>query len=880
MTSNLRHIEDEWILAQFASSSFYIMVQKGNTDLLEEINNAINEMDNNEPGLRSKLMDAYYTPISGDEISFTIAERNYIEEVKDAPLTAIVNPDRSPLSLKEDGVSKGIMLDVTGEIIRRSGLNIELVEVNNRAEYTEMLRSGNIDICLDAGYGFQQADKLGYRLTDPYIDVTISKLYKKGHTSFKTVALMRESNIATINQNFFAENYEQVTYYDSTEEVIDAILKGKHDIAFLYRRCAEQAVQRDVTGRLAVEDLFGFDTTFSMAVNDKLDHRLYAILNKSVASISTEEIAEIDFQYIANQEQPFSLIGFLYQKPLAFMGIVILLLAIIAMMFVIALMEKKRKRELEQLKEEKRRGELLKDALAVAETAGIAKSEFLSHMSHEMRTPLNAIIGFMELARDADAQEMQVCLQNADIAAKQLLSIINDVLDMSAIEAGKMKLASEPFNFEELIHNLTNIYVAQCHKKGLNYATELLTPLDEWLIGDSLRLNRILNNLLNNAVKFTEEGQVSLRISKYDAQDNIVFLRFEVTDSGCGMSENMLERIFKPFEQESFGTTQKYGGSGLGLSIVNNLVHMMSGAIRVESKKGQGTTFIVDLPFIQSADTNNSPKIERGADLRLLLIDDELYDRKYISSILTRMGVRHTGVERGTKALAELKRGIASGDPYNLCLIDWKMPEMNGLEVTKQIREQFGEDVIVIVVSAYNYDQVDEKAKEAGANLFISKPLFQSSLFDLLIKYSGGKLVKNEIQETKFNFEGKRVLVAEDNEMNRAVVAGILRKYSVVCECACDGQEALEQFQNSSQGYYDAILMDIQMPKMNGLEATKAIRRSTHPDAKTIGIIALTADAFHEDIAKTLSAGMNAHVSKPIEPEILANVLNQTFQRR
>lgn len=208
------------------------------------------------------------------------------------------------------------------------------------------------------------------------------------------------------------------------------------------------------------------------------------------------------------------------------------------------------------------------------------------------------------------------------------------------------------------------------------------------------------------------------------------------------------------------------------------------------------------------------------------------------------------------------------------------MPEMNGLEVTKQIREQFGEDVIVIVVSAYNYDQVDEKAKEAGANLFISKPLFQSSLFDLLIKYSGGKLVKNEIQETKFNFEGKRVLVAEDNEMNRAVVAGILRKYSVVCKCACDGQEALEQFQNSSQGYYDAILMDIQMPKMNGLEATKAIRRSTHPDAKTIGIIALTADAFHEDIAKTLSAGMNDHVSKPIEPEILANVLNQTFQRR
>ena len=529
------------------------------------------------------------------------------------------------------------------------------------------------------------------------------------------------------------------------------------------------------------------------------------------------------------------------------------------------------------MREQSEKNRILADALSAANQAIEAKSQFLSRVSHELRTPLSAIIGFLELARDAEPDQLSTYLANSDLAAKQLLSVINDVLDMSSIESGKMKIAHSPFDFKHMLQSITNIYVEQCRQKGVAYETTILTPIDEWLIGDQLRVNQILINLLGNAVKFTTSGHIWLRVRQTGSHDDKVFLRFEISDTGCGMSEELRARLFKPFEQENATTAQKYGGSGLGLSIVKNLVSMMDGVISVDSKLGEGSTFTVDLPFRKNDATALIPKVVVERGLRVLAVDDEPAERDYLAVVLERIGVRSSCVSSGDEALRALEQASAKNDPYNVCLIDWKMPNMNGIEATRRIRQAYGQDVVVIVVSAYEHYQASESAKMAGASMFITKPLFQSSLFDLFSTLTDGRIAREKEEPTKRDFTGKRVLLAEDNAMNRIVTENILKRFNMAYELAFDGKLALDAFLASAPGHFDAILMDIQMPNMDGIEAAKAIRASSHPDAKSIQIIALTANAFNEDVSKTLSSGMNAHVSKPIQSEVLARALTNAF---
>ena len=527
--------------------------------------------------------------------------------------------------------------------------------------------------------------------------------------------------------------------------------------------------------------------------------------------------------------------------------------------------------------DEVRHAQLLSSALAAAERADMAKSQFLSRVSHEMRTPLNAIIGFIELARDADAERTANLLVSSDIAAKQLLNVINDVLDMSSIESGKMKLSNASFNFRHLLTAIANIYGTQCKQKGVRFEVMMETPTGDWLVGDELRVNQILMNLLGNAIKFTDEGYIHLRVAQTNLPDEKVFLRFTVEDTGCGMSEQMKARLFQPFEQESPGTARKYGGSGLGLSIVKSLVTMMGGTIRVESRQGEGSAFTVELPFLRN-DVNQSLQLPQTVDaLRILTVDDEPAEREYMSLVLKRLGVRYTSVCGGEEALKALAQSEKDKDMFNVCLVDWRMPGMNGQETTVRIREKYGKDLVVIVVSAYDFQQAGDNALEAGANLFLSKPIFQSSLCDLLMTLTGGKIAKPKEEPQKWSFAGKRVLLVEDNALNQIVAKGYLAKYNVVVDLAENGQIAVDKFLASEPGWYDAILMDIQMPVMDGYEATKVIRASGHPDAGAVQIIAQTADAFNEDIARALAAGMNAHVAKPIKPDVLAKELHKAF---
>lgn len=877
LTSNLRQTHNEWVLAQFAASPFYIMVKKGNSELLDKINYALEQMDNYEPYFRIKLLNTYYSEDSGDDISYSAEERAFIAANADTVFTAIINPDRAPYSYLENGQYSGVLYEIAEEIIKRSGLNIEFTEVASRSDYWLAVKAGFADIRFDSDYNYNQAEQTGYWLMPSYLEVPIAQLFRDDTTSFQSAAVLLESDVAENYLETLKEQGIAVKSYGSVDEVVEAVLSGKDDMALLPINTAVLIVRDDERNQLTAEELYGYKTAYSVAVSSEQNPILYSILKKAAASIDSTDTDAIMQRYADDLEKPFTLIGYMYDYPL---HIILTLAAVLGISLLTAIListSRRRKREALLLEETQRRNELLNGALASAEKADAAKSQFLSRVSHEMRTPLNAIIGFIELSKGAEPEKLQSYLEDSDIAAKQLLSVINDVLDMSSIESGKLKIANVPFNFKHLILSITNIYGMQCKQKSIIFETCITTEMDDWLVGDELRVNQILMNLLSNAVKFTESGHVRLTIAQTSVEENKEFLRFEVSDTGCGMSQDMKERLFHPFEQESALTAKKYGGSGLGLSIVKSLVSIMEGTIRVDSVLGEGTTFTVDMPFTKSEAAENMRLSGSFESLRILAVDDEKAELDYISLMLKRLGIRHTCVENGNAALSALKKGEQEQRPYTVCLIDWRMPEMTGVETTKRIRELYGNDVVVIVVSAYDYQQAGESALKAGANMFLAKPLFQSSLFDLLMTLTEGDIAKPEEKPVVWDFTGKRVLLAEDNRLNRIIAEGYLEKCGVICEEALNGQIAVDMFTSSEPGYYDAILMDIQMPVMDGIEATKVIRASNHPEAKTIQIIAQTADAFNEDISRFFSAGMNDHVSKPIKPEVLSKTLGRAF---
>ena len=875
VSNNLRTIEGEWIYAELNVVPFYVGVKKGNAQLMDEIDHALERLYQDTPLLQAEVWDKYYAPINEDVIGYTVDEIDFIEKNKATTFKAIINSESKPFSSFNKGQPVGINSEIAKEIIRRSGLDVEIIECENKQEYDMLVNSGTIDICLDAQQNYSAAEDMGFRLTIPYLDETVSRLYRKGdRRKHKSVALLKTWNISSEYEKKLISEYADVVYYDTVDKVVEAISKGKQDEAFLYSCTCERAVQNDITNRLAAEKLYGVEANFCMAVSAKQDDRLFSIFNKAIVSISNSEISEIVHKHTSYEEAPFTIVGFAYDNPIFLLALVIIIFILIILALIVVFLTKKRRQQTALLMEEKRRNQLLIDALEAAEKGDAAKSQFLSRVSHEMRTPLNAIIGFITLAKANDGNQIDHYLHNSEIAAKQLLSVINDVLDMSSIESGKIEIANEAFDFKQVINAISNLYGAQCEQKGLIFETQLLAPIDERLVGDELRLKQVLLNLLGNAVKFTEKGSIYLKVRQLVPKGDKVFIRFEITDTGCGMSSEMQTRLFKPFEQESAITAQKFGGSGLGLSIVKNLISLMDGAICVQSQLGTGSTFVVDLPFTKSHDKTNAFLSPDFKQLRVLVADSEAVECNYISEVLNSFGIPNTCVERAEEVIPALERGVSSGENYNVCLLDWKIPFSHRAEVIQGIRQTFGKKIYIVVVSACQNDVENKRTKTLWIDMFVAKPLFQSTLYDLFTTIIGERLSTEkkaipQAQNMLQSLAGMRVLLAEDNAMNCMVAVGLLKKFGIECDVAQDGKIALEKFIVSEPGHYDAILMDVQMPNMDGFQASSNIRESSHPDAKKINIIALTANALNEDIAKSFSNGMNDHVSKPIDPEEL-----------
>lgn len=539
----------------------------------------------------------------------------------------------------------------------------------------------------------------------------------------------------------------------------------------------------------------------------------------------------------------------------------------------------------EQVRKQREQRQALQDALMQAQHANQAKTTFLSNMSHDIRTPMNAIIGFATIAASHIERTEQVreCLQKILSSSNHLLGLINDILDMSRIESGKLQIHNQECNIPELMHNLVNIIQPQVKAKQMEMFIDTFGVVNEDVIADPLKLNQIFINLMGNAVKYTPAGgTVTFRITQQTTfkhgWGDFVFI---VKDNGIGMSQEFVKHIFEPFERESTATRSGIQGAGLGMPITKNIVDMMGGEITVESEVGKGSTFTVKIPLQLQDIEKTEEQIKELEGLRSLVVDDDFNVCDSVSKMLKKIGLRSEWTTSGREAVYRAKSAYEEGDPYHTYIIDWQMPDTSGIETARRIRRVVGKDAPIIVLTAYDWSDIEKEAKEAGVNAFCAKPLFMSDLKSALLAANNiGDLNLSDTGAiwTQTDYSGKRILLVEDNELNREIAEVILEEAGFSIEFAPDGTDAVSMVENSAEGYYDAVLMDVQMPVMNGYEATKAIRAMQRRDVKTLPIIAMTANAMEDDKEAALKSGMNAHIAKPIDIELLMNVLCQYLQ--
>ena len=531
--------------------------------------------------------------------------------------------------------------------------------------------------------------------------------------------------------------------------------------------------------------------------------------------------------------------------------------------------------------EERKLQNALSSSLEIAKNANAAKSNFLANMSHDIRTPMNAIVGYSTLLiKDADDKNKVIEIgKKITYSSQHLLSLINDVLDMSKIESGRTSLNSDKVDVSEVINNISEIVQVQTKSKKQSFEIKTKGNIPPYIYADKLRLTQILLNLLSNAVKYTEKnGTISLVVEGYGNNGQTCHFRFIVSDNGQGMSSEFVEKIFEPFSRETNSMTNKIQGTGLGMSITKSIIDLMGGTIDIQSELGKGSVFTVDLIFSVPLDKNDDNFFADHEITRVLVGDDEIDVTENIQSILSDAGLECDAAIGGLESVDKATRAYEDNNSYDVIILDWKMPDMDGVECVRRIRKEIGKDVPIFVLSSYDVSEIEDEAKKAGVDLFLPKPFFLSNFQRVLDTYYQNKANTEEEGNNSDDFSGVKILVAEDNEINAEIITELLDSIGIKCVIAEDGLEALRVFTEESPDEFDMIFMDIQMPIMDGYESARRIRASNNTRAKSIPIIAMTANAFEDDVKASMASGMNAHISKPIDFERLKSII-KSFRR-
>ncbi len=894
VTGSLRLLENEWLLESFDASPFYICTSKDNAELMKRINAAINEMDLHDPNWRDILHETYYATDRSGEIILNAGERAFIDDLKASgkPLRVLFNPDRVPYSYFKDGRAEGILPAIFEVLAERLGFTYECIPVADRNEYYALRSSGEADVVLDFTGDYYLAEEEGYKITVPYFNTNFARLTLADSAGAASVIAIpdRADAIDALITSRYGE--DSILRFDTAEGCINAVIDGRADAAVLYSYNAEYYVRQDIRNRLAAV-VFG-DTSLSYAVANNVSGGRYllSLLDKAADSFTDPELdAIVAREMEAVQQSDMSLTAFLYRNPLYSMlavGFVLLLMFVIVLLVVRTRNQHRLKERIAQATSElEKKTEELTEALQAADSANRAKTTFLNNMSHDIRTPMNAIIGYTALttAHIDNKERAQDYLSKIAQASNHLLSLINDVLDMSRIESGKVTINERPENLAEILQSLRNIIQSDIHAKNMELFIDTVDVSDEEVLCDKLRLNQILLNLTSNAIKFTPAGgTVAIRVTQKPSRSpKRGVYEFKVSDTGIGMSPEFAKTVFDPFTREQSSTVSGIQGTGLGMAITKNIVDMMGGTISVESAQGKGTTFTVLLELGFSADHREMGPIEELAGFRGLVVDDDMICCQSVSKMLRQIGMRAEWALSGKEAIARTSEAVEMSDQFEVYIVDWSMPELSGIETVREIRKIVGDDSPIILMSAYDWTDIEQEARNAGVTGFVSKPLFASDLHRTLER-SIGKGAKEspspiKIASEEESFEGKRILLAEDNELNREIAAEILTEAGFEVDCAENGKQAYEAVASAAEGQYDLVLMDIQMPIMDGYAATHAIRGLKDPALANLPIIAMTANAFEEDRERALEAGMNGHLAKPIDLDKMMALLHDLFNK-
>ena len=877
--------ENAVILYSFGASDYYLAVNIRRPDLLQQLNTAQTLLAAEEPNYLNSLSTRYYSGSLASRAHST-AETEWLEAHNELRVGYLEK--YLPYSDTDDnGQATGIVTDVTEQMLKSLNIDTLSVSYHGYQNYDDMIAdlvAGAIDTGFPVGGGLYYSEESGIYQSNPVVSAATEIVFKgefrRDNTSHFAV---NENNRM---QYYYVRTHfpdAQITYYPSANDCLDAVVAGQEDATTLNGLRANDMLKNTRYESLSLLQLSqSDDRCYGVAMGNE---GLLKLLNRGINVLGIDYGQNQAYRY-ADGLYSYSFFDLVRQH----LGIFILGILAIATV-IISLLIRDNRRSRAQIKEkETARIELqekqkaLSDALIAAEHANRAKTTFLNNMSHDIRTPMNAIVGFTALAASHMDHPEQVkdYLQKITVSSQHLLSLINDVLDMSRIESGKVTIEEAGVHLPDVIHDLRTIIQANVTAKQQELLIDTQDVKHEDIITDKLRLNQVLLNILSNAIKFTPSGgTISFRlIEEPSSRADIANFVFRIKDNGIGMSKEFQKTIFEAFTREKTSTVSGTQGTGLGMAITKNIVDMMGGTITVQSEEGKGSEFVVRIPCRIGESKNISEKIPELQGLRALVADDDMNSCLSVSAMLRDIGMRPDWTNYGKEAVVRAKEAKDQGDEFKVYIIDWMMPDLNGIETVRRIRKIVGDDAPIIILTAYDWSDIEDEARQAGVTSFCSKPIFMSELRSILANpFLVEKPAVNEAPAA-VDFTGKRILLAEDNEMNQMIAVAILENVGFTIDIASNGADAVEKMEKAPAGTYDVILMDIQMPIMNGYEAAGRIREMDDQKKAEIPIVAVTANAFEEDRKVALEAGMNGHLAKPYDinaiMQTLSAILNNT----